>query len=182
MKDYNSTIERCKKGDKDAFRTIVMDFQQMIFRLAIKIICDEAEAEDIVQETFINAWLSIKSFNNKSSLKTWLYRITCNKCYDRLRQMKNKETMTDSIENMENIQYDNDMENDISNKELCRLISLYTKDMPPMHKLVFTLKDMEDLPSDEICKITGITSLQLKSNLYFARKFIRNKFQKEKPL
>lgn len=87
--------------------------------------------------------------------------------------------MTDSIENMENIQYDNDMENDISNKELCRLISLYTKDMPPMQKLVFTLKDMEDLPSDEICKITGITSLQLKSNLYFARKFIRNKFKRK---
>lgn len=182
MKDYNLIIERCRTGDKDAFRTIVNDFRQVIFRLAIRIMGNTTEAEDITQETFISAWTAISSYSSRSSLNTWLYRIACNKCYDRLRQMKKETARAEISESIEYIQCDNNIEEEMSNKELCRIISEYTKDMPPMQKLAFTLKDIEGLSSDEICRITGITTIQLKSNLYFARKFIRNRLLKDKKL
>lgn len=182
MNDYSYIIEKCRNGDKESFRIIVHDFQPVIFRLAVRIMGDTSEAEDITQETFIKAWETMEDFKLKSSFGTWLYRIACNKCFDRLRQIKKQEKANEQVENLSYDRPAENIEDEITNRELCRLITKYTNEMPPMQRLVFTLKDMEELSTEEICKITGITPLQLKSNLYFARKFIRNKLIKDKLL
>lgn len=182
MKDYSYIIEKCRNGDKESFRIIVHDFQPVIFRLAIRIMGDISEAEDITQETFIKAWETMEDFKLKSSFGTWLYRIACNKCFDRLRQIKKTGKTNEPVENFSYAPSADNIEENMTNRELCRLITKYTDEMPPMQRLVFTLKDMEELSTEEICKITGITPLQLKSNLYFARKFIRNKLIKDKLL
>ncbi len=64
------------------------NFQPLVFRLAFRLLCDEDEARDITQETFVKVWLSLKTYNQENRLSTWLYKITCNTCYDRLRSLR----------------------------------------------------------------------------------------------
>ena len=68
-------IIRCQQGDKQAFRWVVKMHQQMVFSLALKMLCDEEEAKDAVQDTFIKVWQSIKDYDPQRTFTTWLYTI-----------------------------------------------------------------------------------------------------------
>ena len=81
-------VSRSQQDDKRAFALLVSEFQPLVFRLAFRLLCDEEEARDITQETFVKVWLSLKTYNQKNRLSTWLYKITCNTCYDRLRSLR----------------------------------------------------------------------------------------------
>ena len=80
-------VDRSQRKDTTAFAQLVTEFQPMVFRLAFRLLCDEDEARDITQETFVKVWLSLKTYNRKNRFSTWLYKITCNTCYDRLRSL-----------------------------------------------------------------------------------------------
>ncbi|MBP5716983.1 MAG: RNA polymerase subunit sigma-70, partial [Bacteroidales bacterium] len=69
----NDIIERCRCGDQAAFRAVVQTFQSMVFRLAFRLLCDDDEAKDIVQDTFIRVWLNIGRYDVAQSLRTWIY-------------------------------------------------------------------------------------------------------------
>ena len=81
-------VSRSQQDDKRAFALLVSEFQPLVFRLAFRLLCDEEEARDITQETFVKVWLSLKAYNQENRLSTWLYKITCNTCYDRLRSLR----------------------------------------------------------------------------------------------
>ena len=81
-------ISRCQQGDKDAFRWVVQTHQRMIFSLALKMLCDEEEAKDMVQETFIRVWQSIRSFDSQKTFSTWVYTIASRLCIDRLKRAR----------------------------------------------------------------------------------------------
>ena len=144
-------VSRSQQDDKRAFALLVSEFQPLVFRLAFRLLCDEEEARDITQETFVKVWLSLKTYNQKNRLSTWLYKITCNTCYDR------------------------------SNKQLKELILRYTNELSPQQKLVFTLRDVEELEVAEVQIITGLSPEKIKSTLYLARKNIRNKMNQIDP-
>jgi len=65
-------IERCRVGDKTAFRVVVQSYQRLVFSLAFKMLCDEEEAKDMTQETFIRVWLNFNSFEQGRNLATWI--------------------------------------------------------------------------------------------------------------
>ena len=95
-------VDRSQRKDTAAFAQLVTEFQPMVFRLAFRLLCDEDEARDITQETFVKVWLSLKTYNRKNRFSTWLYKITCNACYDRLRSLRhsslnNEFAFSDSI-------------------------------------------------------------------------------------
>ena len=83
-------------NDKIAFALVVAEFQPLVFRLAFRLLCDEDEARDITQETFVKVWLSLKTYNQENRLSTWLYKITCNTFYDRLRSLRHSPLDNDS--------------------------------------------------------------------------------------
>lgn len=131
-------VSRSQQDDKRAFALLVSEFQPLVFRLAFRLLCDEEEARDITQETFVKVWLSLKTYNQENRLSTWLYKITCNTCYDRLRSLRhspldNESAFSDSV----NIPSDDHIEISLSNKQLKELILRYTNELPPQQKLVF---------------------------------------------
>ena len=71
----NDIISRCQQGDRETFRWVVQTHQRMIFSLALKMLCDEEEAKDMVQETFIRVWQSIRSFDSQR-IATDIYGIS----------------------------------------------------------------------------------------------------------
>jgi RNA polymerase sigma-70 factor (ECF subfamily) len=168
----NKYIDLCKMGNTDAFKHIVSEYQQLVYTLAFRILCNEADAEDIAQETFIKLWQNISRYKQQYKFSTWVYRIACNACYDKLRSKHN-------IKNVNITDYDTfsgiNQEEQLHNKQIKELILKLIDGLPPKQKLVFILSDIEDLKIDEIHIITGMTSSKIKSNLYLARKYIKSK-------
>ena len=174
MEDFqiNRYIDLCKLGNTDAFKYIVSEYQQLVYTLAFKMLCNEADAEDITQETFIKAWQNITRYKRQYKFSTWIYKIAVNACYDNLRSKQNIEKV--SISDYDAVSEVN-QEEILFNKELKELILKFTSGLSPKQKLIFMLCEIEELEIEEIIQITGMTSSKIKSNLFLAKKYIKSK-------
>jgi RNA polymerase sigma-70 factor (ECF subfamily) len=164
-------IESSKRGDTRAFEKLVVEFQPLLFRLAFRLLCNDDDAKDTVQEVFIKIWLQLGRYQSRYRFSTWIYKIACNACYDRLRSVKHFSSITE----IPDIASPDNADAPIVNDELRELILYYTGQLSPMQKLVFTLKDIEELEVNEIVAITGLSAGKIKSNLHLARKQIKEK-------
>ena len=88
QKEIQALVERSRKQDASAFALLVAEYQTFVFRLAFRLLCNEEEARDMVQETFLRVWLSLDKYRPEFRFATWLYRVACNICYDRLRVLQ----------------------------------------------------------------------------------------------
>lgn len=170
-------IERSRSGDKKAFEKLVAEFQAAVFRLAFHLLCDEDDAKDMVQETFIRVWLNLDKYHIQYSFATWIYTIACNLCYDLLRTTKYR--FERLREEYHPISSDN-VEQAVINKDLKSLIVLFTQQLTPKQKLVFTLSEIEEMNVEEIETITRLSPAKIKSNLYLAKKQIKEKINQIK--
>ena len=87
FENENKYLEMAIDGSLEAFNCLVTYYQTAVFNTALRIMCDEARADDITQTAFINAWKHIANFSGPS-FKPWILRITINACYDELRRLK----------------------------------------------------------------------------------------------
>jgi len=160
-------IKDCKRGDGKAFGTLVDLHADMAFRVALRIMNDEMEAEDMVQEAYISAWKNMKDFDAARSFSSWLYRIVVNKCYDALRSRKRTrpadpndncwKELSDAADNPEV---------SLDNKETAHLIKMLSETLSPKQKLVFILIDLEGLTHDEVKEITGMRKMTVKKKQF----------------
>ena len=84
-------LTRCQGGDKAAFRWVVQTYQCMLFSLALKMLADEEEAKDVVQDTFVRAWTAIRSYNPQQPFASWLYTIATHSLFSRIRWLSSSE-------------------------------------------------------------------------------------------
>ena len=144
------------------------------FSVAMRMMGDEDEARDIVQESIISVWKTIKRLKNPEGFKSWFYRIVINKCYDRMRRIsRNPEKGVDNKtwELISNSLYD-DPDKKLENLEIGAIIKGITEKLSPKQKAVFVMHDLEDFSQSEIAEITGMSTFNVKSNLHHARKRI----------
>ncbi|GHT06758.1 DNA-directed RNA polymerase sigma-70 factor [Bacteroidia bacterium] len=170
-------IDCSQQGDTKAFGRLMTEYQLLVFRLAFRLLGDDNQAKDMVQEVFIKIWLQINKYKPQYSFSTWIYKITCNLCYDKLRSMKQFPEFTklpDAIREPDMASSEN-IEASVINNELKELILYFTNELSPKQKLIFTLSDIEALDTEEIVAITGLSAGKIKSNLYLARKQIKDK-------
>lgn len=167
-------IDLSRQNDAKAFRKLVEAHQSMVYTLAFRLLCNDEDAKDIVQETFIKMWKHLDRYNADFKFSTWLYSIAAHLCYDKLRKAKQIYSLRIDDQNIirEFISNEN-IEQTVINAELSNIISSLTRDLTPKQKLVFTLSDLEGLDVVEIKSITGLSAAKIKSNLYLARQFIR---------
>jgi RNA polymerase sigma-70 factor (ECF subfamily) len=172
-------INHSRQGDTKSFELLINNYQSMVFRLAFRLLCDEEDAKDIVQETFIKAWFNLNKYNSDYKFATWIYKIACNLIYDRLRSQKYifRKTASVDIDDITNTVFSENIEKTLINKDLKNIILYFTHKLPSKQKLVFTLRDIEELEVDEVEKITGMSAEKIKSNLHLARKYIREKLE-----
>ena len=168
-------IIRCQQGDKQAFRWVVKMHQQMVFSLALKMLCDEEEAKDMVQDTFIRVWQSIRDYDPQRTFTTWLYTIASRLCMDRLKRKKRIVSVKEDEQSLKDYATDNDSQRTLENSEWIAIVRLMADKLSDKQKLVFTLCQLEGLPSEEVQEITGLDARQVKSNLYVARQTIRKR-------
>ncbi|UKK53962.1 RNA polymerase sigma factor [Prevotella sp. E2-28] len=168
-------ISRCQQGDKDAFRWVLQTHQRMIFSLALKMLCDEEEAKDMVQETFIRVWQSIKGFDTQKTFSTWVYTIASRLCIDRLKRARKVVALPEDELVLRRFASDGDEQLSLENKEWVSIVRTLAENLSDKQRLVFTLCQLEGLPSAEVEQITGLDARQMKSNLYVARQTIRKR-------
>jgi RNA polymerase sigma-70 factor, ECF subfamily len=174
----NELVELSRENDANAFRKLVEAHQSMAFTLAFRLLCDEDDAKDIVQETFIRIWKHLDRYNTAMKFSTWLYSITTNLCFDQLKMAKRRPIdKLNSQDLLVKFITDENGEQHFINKELAAIIKEMTTGLSPKQKLVFTLRDLEGLEIDEIQTITHMSADKIKSNLYLARQCIRKKLE-----
>jgi RNA polymerase sigma-70 factor, ECF subfamily len=177
--DYE-IIEQCRKGNLQDFRKLVEEAIPFAFSVAYRMIGNEEQATDIAQETMITIWKTIGKIKSAESFKTWMYRIVVNKCYDEMRRMKSRpEFIADEAtwgKISEKISENPGTE--MENNEMAQMIATLTDKLSPKQKVVFVLADIEEMSNEEICSVTGMSRLNVKANLHYARKNIGEMIRK----
>jgi RNA polymerase sigma factor, sigma-70 family len=167
--EIQNLITDSKSGNTRSFGVLVSEFQSLIFSLAFRLLCNEEDARDIVQDTFVKAWKNLSKYNKQYAFTTWLYKIATNLCYDKLRVIKQSQEIPLDIPSEENIEVN------FINEDLKNLIMTLVDQLTPKQKLVFILRDIEELSVEEVQEITGLSAEKIKSNLYLARQQLKNK-------
>ena len=170
-------IVQCQNGDREAFRSVVQNYQRMVFSLAIKMLADEDEAKDVVQETFIRVWQKIGGYDVRRPFATWLYTIASRICLDRIKSNRRMVPMPDDESVLRRFATDTDNQRELENREWVAIVRTLAAGLSPKQRLVFTLSELEGLSSDETEHITGLNARQVKSNLYVARQTIRERLK-----
>jgi RNA polymerase sigma-70 factor (ECF subfamily) len=167
-------IKAVKGNDRIAFRQLVESYSDFAFSVAFRVINDQDDAKDIVQEAFIKVWEKRVSIKHNGSFKWWLRKVIVNSCYDLLRKRK-RQTWNISENDQRLMQLlisDEETDKNLTNSELSAVIRTLTGKLSPKQKLVFTLLEIEGLSHDEIAETTGMNKESIKSNLFHARKEI----------
>ena len=183
--DYAALPERdlvsfARAGDREAFRAIMQNCNQRLFRVARGLMRDDAEAEDLLQEAYTRAFAAIAGFRGESGIATWLTRIVLNEGHDRLRARR----ATVELEEVEPAQASGqvlpfpgpsatDPEADAARAQIRRLIEVALDDLPEAFRLVFILREVEELSVDETAAHLGIRTETVKTRLHRARRRLR---------
>lgn len=163
-------IFRSRRGDHRAFALLVDKYTSYLFTIVFRIVNNEEESKDLVQDTFIIAWQKLKSFDaGKAKFSTWLYTIATRLAIDVLRKRRMQVELTDAVLPVQA----EGVHRQLSNSEVGDLINQATQHLSEMQKVVFVLRDIEGMEVDEVSEITGWSAKQIKDNLFVARKKIR---------
>jgi RNA polymerase sigma-70 factor (ECF subfamily) len=185
--DLQEIVFRIRNGDQAAFRTLVEMYRQPLYRLAFRILGNEEEARDAVQESFVKIWQKIGSYDPSRKFITWMNTILVNTSADRLRALRRHlmvplDQVAQTLEAMQQ----RDPGNAADTHDLAILIHCLADGLPEKQRIVFILRDIEGLASEEVEAITGLPENSVKSNLYHARKSVREKllriFEKERTI
>ena len=95
MKDQEHIIARARRGDADAFEQLVAAYRNQVFRLALRMCGNEADADEVAQEAFLSAWKGLPNFRGESRFSTWLYQLTTHAAIDLLRREKRQAAAED---------------------------------------------------------------------------------------
>jgi RNA polymerase sigma-70 factor (ECF subfamily) len=169
-------IVLCQAGDRNSFRRLVEQHQQYAFALAFRLVCDEELAKDIVQQSFIRVWRHLDRIDPRKKFTTWLYTIVVNLAYDHLRAGRRITGVFSALPGGdEDPQSEEDLEESVSNRDLAERIRMLTDQLPPTQKIVFVLRDLQDLSVGEVSAMLGMSVSSVKANLSHARRQIRER-------
>jgi len=178
LMEEKKLIEQAQSGDKKALAELVKNYEQTIYNFAFKICRDKNYAEQIMQETFYSMVKSLHQFDHNSKLSTWLYRIVANHCLMMARKARSRPFVSfDDEENLFEEKYAADWSSipyrDTENKELKTILDEAIQNLSPDYRLVFLLRDVEGLSTEETAQVTELSIPAVKSRLHRARAFLR---------
>lgn len=175
--DEQRLILEAQAGNTIALAELVKKYEKTIYSFAFKICRNPDKAENTMQETFISMVKSLKQFDGKSKLSTWLYRITANHCLMEYRKRKQNYVSIDDDDALISEESVADWKNvpsfSIENEELKSVLDDAIQKLSPEYRIVFLLRDVEGLSTEETGKITELSVPAVKSRLHRARAFLR---------
>ena len=180
--DDTGLVELARCGDREAFRHIMQRCNQRLFRIARGVLNNDAEAEDVVQECYANAFEKLEGFRGEASLITWMTRIVLNEAYGRLRQAR----PTVDVAQIEAAQATGipvlqfparyGMEDPVASAARAQIRSLLERaieDLPEPFRIVFVMREIEECSVEETAVGLDLRPETVKTRLHRARRMLR---------
>ena len=170
-------------GDKRFFEILLRRYNQTLFRAVRSYVKDEDTVSDIMQDAYLKAFEKLDQFQGKSSFATWLVRIGINEALQRLRKAKRKLTILEEIkaEAINIFQhtgiYTMNPEKKIIQKETRSLIEHAIDQLPEQYKIVYMLREVEGMESEEVAACLGLTYSNVKVRLYRAKSMLKKRLE-----
>lgn len=181
-------LAAARGGDFDAFEEIVLRYRDRVFRLACGMLHDEAEAEEVVQDTFLNVFRALSTFRGEATVSTWIYRVATNSSLMRLRVRRRKPLL--SIEEstgkssgigarslLPSGDWARSPDERLLSRELGRHIESAIASLPDKYRMVILLHDVEGLSNEEVAETLGLTVPTVKSRLHRSRLTVRDRLE-----
>jgi RNA polymerase sigma-70 factor (ECF subfamily) len=177
-------IARVRQGEGAAFAKLMRRYNQRIFRAARSILRDEAEAEDVVQETFVRAFHHLEDFEERSSVGTWLTRIAVNEALSRLRRLQRFDALDRETNPKEGGSYPMESkqpgpEEQASSRELQSVLTAAIDSLSQDLRTVFVLREIEGLSTLETSEVLQLSSEAVRVRFHRARRALRNAVEKQ---
>lgn len=180
--DESDLVRRAARGEEGAVRTIMQTHNRRLYRVARSIVCDGAEAEDVLQEAYLHAFQSLAGFRGEARLATWLTRIVLNEALQRIR--RHTDVPVSRIELPEQsashvIPFPSsgtpvaDPERAMAQRQLCQLVERAIDELPQDFRTVLVARVVEGMGVDETAALLGIRPETVKTRLHRARRLLR---------
>jgi len=167
-------VEKAKAGDTASFEVLVKKYQDKIYGLANYVCLGlKSEADDVYQETFINAFKNISKFKGKAGFGTWLYRIAANNCWMKFRKRKSEKLV--SIEDLNELK-DLTHADEVRKKELSESVAKALSKLSVDFRLAITLADIQGLTMEEAAQVLKITVPAFKTRLFRPRQMLKKEY------
>ena len=179
-------VERVRAGDISAYDTLVRKYERQVFRIAQHITQNREDAEDVMQDAFLKAYEKLDQFQGNSKFYTWLVRIAVNESLMRLRKRRTGKMVSidEDLETDEGTvprdlaDWAPDPEQNYSETELGRILEKTIKGLPPGFKVVFELRDVQGLSTEDTAEALGLSVPAVKSRLLRARLQLRERLSR----
>jgi RNA polymerase sigma-70 factor (ECF subfamily) len=184
--DEAQLVSAAKAGDTAAFEELLNRYERKIFRLGMNITQNREDAEDVMQDAFLKSFQNLDRFHGDSRFYTWLVRIAVNEALMKLRkrrpnQVSLDEPMGDDADNSffrEIEDWGPSPEQRFAQTELNEILNQVVGELEPIFRVVFILRDVEQISTEETARILGISEAAVKSRLLRARLKLRLKLNK----
>jgi RNA polymerase sigma-70 factor (ECF subfamily) len=183
--DEHLLVAAAKRGDAAAFEELVNRYEKKIFRLTMNITRNREDAEDSMQDAFLKSYAHLNDFQEDSRFYTWLVRIAANEALMRLRRRRpNQISLDEPIEGDEDLMprefedWGPSPEQRFAQTEMYEILSAVIDKLEPDFRVVFILRDVEELSTEETAKALGISIPAVKSRLLRARLKLRQKLNR----
>jgi len=183
--DEGLLVSAAKGGDATAFEELVNRYERKIFRLGMNITQNREDAEDVMQDAFLKAFRNLDNFQGDSRFYTWLVRIAVNEALMKLRKRRpNQVSLDEPVKEGEDPVFREiedwgpSPEQRFAQTELNQILNQVIGELEPIFRVVFLLRDVEGLSTEESAQILGISVAAVKSRLLRARLRLRMKLNK----
>lgn len=186
--DDAALVARIAERDQAAFETLMRRHNGRLFRVARAIVKDDAEAEDVLQDAYLDAYRNMSKFRGESKLSTWLVRIVANHGLMRLRKQRRDRVVLSMDEHPKGAQDRMDQFADSTAEspttttlraEARRLIERRIDELPVTFRTVFVLRELEELTAEEVGECLGIPAATVRTRLFRARALLRESLARD---
>jgi RNA polymerase sigma-70 factor (ECF subfamily) len=184
--DYE-LIKAIRAGRSDLFDELVQRYERQLYYFGLKMCAEPRDAEDVVQETFLNAYKYLKDFRYETKFKNWLYRIATSNCVKKRRKSKfapERELSLEEFMPQDETAVDRQVPawatlplDQLLNEELGRTLKQAIVEVPEKYRVVLVLRDIEGFSTEESAQILNLTPANIKVRLHRARLFLREKLK-----
>jgi RNA polymerase sigma-70 factor (ECF subfamily) len=169
-------VEGARAGDRESYRLLVERYQTLVYTIALRMVRDRTEAEDIAQEVFLKVYRSLDQFREEASFKTWICRIATNRCIDWKRKHRTREETTHQVEEADRLvdELHERPEQALLRRETQGEVRRAIEKMPEKYRTILLLYHFQGMSYKDIAEQENISARTVETRLYRAKNMLRS--------